>query len=81
VSFLGLEGKTFVVFGVANKRSVAWAVGRTLEEEGARVLYSVRSEARRRSLDALLGKRPVHVCDVEKEGDVDRLAAEVAAAA
>jgi enoyl-[acyl-carrier protein] reductase I len=81
MSFLGLEGKTFVVFGVANKRSVAWAVGRTLEEEGARVLYSVRSEARRRSLDALLGKRPVHVCDVEKEGDVDRLAAEVAAAA
>ena len=78
MSFLGLEGKTFLVFGVANRRSVAWAIGRSLEEEGARVVYSVRSDERRKSLDALLGKRAVHVCDVEKEGDVDILAAAVA---
>jgi enoyl-[acyl-carrier protein] reductase I len=78
MSFLGLGGKTFVVFGVANKRSVAWAIGRSLEEEGARVVYSVRSDERRRSLKALLGGRPVHVCDVEREGDVERLAADVA---
>jgi enoyl-[acyl-carrier protein] reductase I len=79
MSFLGLEGKAFLVFGVANRRSVAWAVGRSLEEEGARVIYSVRSEARRQSLRALLGDRPAHVCDVEEEGAVDRLAAAVAA--
>jgi len=77
MSFLGLEGKTFLVFGVANKRSVAWAIGRSLEEEGARVVYSVRSEERRKSLDSLLGKRPTYVCDVEREGAVDTLAAEV----
>jgi enoyl-[acyl-carrier protein] reductase I len=80
MSFLGLKGKTVLVFGVANKRSVAWAIGKTLEEEGARVVYSVRSDARRKSLEALLGDRPVHVCDVEKEGDVERLAREVSAA-
>lgn len=79
MSFLALEGKIFVVFGVANRRSVAWAVARTLEEEGARVIYSVRSDERRKSLGAFLGARTVHVCDVEKEGDVDRLAAAVAA--
>lgn len=81
MSFLGLERKTFLVFGVANKRSVAWAIGKTLEEEGARVIYSVRSDERRKSLDALLGERPVHICDVEKEGEVDRLASEVGASA
>lgn len=81
MSFLGLEGKVFVVFGVANKRSVAWAIARSLEDEGARVLYSVRSEERRRSLRALLGDRPAFVCDVEREGEVERLAAEVAASA
>jgi enoyl-[acyl-carrier protein] reductase I len=75
-----LEGKTFLVFGVANKRSVAWAVGKSLEEQGARVVYSVRSEERRKSLEALLAGRPVFVCDVEEEGAVERLAAEVAAA-
>jgi enoyl-[acyl-carrier protein] reductase I len=81
MSFLGLEGKTFLVFGVANRRSVAWAVGKSLEAEGARVLYSVRSGERRKSLETLLGNRPVLVCDVEEEGSLDRLAAEVAAAA
>ncbi len=80
MSFLGVENKTFLVFGVANKRSVAWAVGKSLEAEGARVVYSVRSQERRKSLEALLAGRPVHVCDVEEEGAVDRLAAEVAAA-
>jgi enoyl-[acyl-carrier protein] reductase I len=79
MSFLGLEGNTFLVFGVANRRSVAWAVGKSLEEEGARVLYSVRSEERRKAVESLLGKRPVHVCDVEKDGDLERLSAEVAA--
>jgi enoyl-[acyl-carrier protein] reductase I len=77
MSFLALAGKTFLVFGVANRKSVAWAVGRTLEEEGARVVYSVRSEEGKQSLADLLRGRPVFVCDVEVEGAADRLAAEV----
>jgi enoyl-[acyl-carrier protein] reductase I len=79
VSFLGLEGRNIVVVGVANRRSVAWAVGKSLEAEGARVIYSVRSEARRKSLEALLGGRPMFICDVEQEGAVDALAKDVAA--
>jgi enoyl-[acyl-carrier protein] reductase I len=77
MSFLALAGKTFLVFGVANRKSVAWAIGRTLEEEGARVVYSVRSEEGKKSLADLLRGRPVFVCDVEVEGAADRLAAEV----
>jgi enoyl-[acyl-carrier protein] reductase I len=80
MSYLALEGKVFLVFGVANRKSVAWFVARSLEAEGARVVYSVRSEARRKSLDAQLAGKPVLVCDVEEEGAVDRLAAAVAAA-
>ncbi|MBL9213652.1 MAG: SDR family oxidoreductase [Opitutaceae bacterium] len=78
--FLELSGKTFVVFGVANRKSVAWLVAKTLEEQGATVVYSVRSDARRKSLEALLAGRRVFVCDVERPGDVDRLAGEVATA-
>ncbi len=78
--FLQLTGQTFLVFGVANRKSVAWFVAKTLEEQGARVLYSVRSEARKQSLTALLAAKPVFICDVEQEGAVDRLASEVAAA-
>lgn len=78
--FLQVAGKTFLVFGVANRKSVAWFIAKTLEEQGARVLYSVRSEARRKSLDSLLAGKPVFICDVEQEGAAARLAAEVAAA-
>jgi enoyl-[acyl-carrier protein] reductase I len=77
--FLELSGKTFLVFGVANRRSVAWFVGKSLEEQGARVVYSVRSEVRRKSLEGLMGSRPLFVCDVEEDGAVERLAAEIAA--
>src|SRR5688572_27197180 len=78
--FLQLSGTSFVVFGVANRKSVAWLVAKSLEEEGATVIYSVRSEVRRKSLEALLAGRPVFVCDVEQEGAAVRLAGEVAAA-
>ncbi len=70
MSFLGLAGKTFVVVGVANKKSVAYAIARSLEQEGAMVVYSVRSEARRKSLAALLADRPVFICDVEQDGAI-----------
>ena len=78
--FLKLSGKIFLVFGVANRKSVAWFVAKTLEEQGAKVVYSVRSEARRKSLEAQLAGKPVFVCDVEMAGDVERLAADVARA-
>ena len=78
--FLQLAGKKILVFGVANKKSVAWAIAQSLEEQGAKVIYSVRSEARKKSLDALLAGKPVHVCDVEQEGAATKLASELAAA-
>lgn len=78
--FLNLEGRTILVAGVANRKSVAWFIGRTLQEAGARVLYSVRSEARRKSVEPLLAGSPVFVCDVEREGAAGKLADEVASA-
>jgi len=80
MNFLNLTGKTFVVFGVANRKSVAWHVARSLEEQGARVVYSVQSEKHRQALEPLLAGKPVFVCDVEDEAAPARLAAEVAAA-
>ncbi len=76
--FLRLGGKNILVMGVANKKSVAWHIARSLEEQGARVIYSVRSEARKKSLEAQLAGKPVFLCDVEEEGACGRLAREVA---
>lgn len=77
MSFLDLRGKAFVVFGVANKRSVAYRIAQLLEDEGATVIYSVRTEARRDSLAKLLADREVHVCDVEHDAQIADLAAAV----
>jgi enoyl-[acyl-carrier protein] reductase I len=78
--FLQLSGKRFLVFGVANRKSVAWLVAKSLEAQGATVVYSVRSEARRKSLEAQLTGKPVFVCDVEDEAAVARLADKIVAA-
>jgi len=78
--FLQLSGKTFVVFGVANRKSVAWSIAKTLEAQGATVVYSVRTDDRKRSLEPLLAGKSVFVCDVEKDGAAGRLATEIAAA-
>ena len=73
MDFLGLAGKTILIFGVANKKSVAWHVARAVEEAGGKVIYVVRSEARKESLARLLAEREIHVCDVEFEEQIASL--------
>lgn len=77
MSFLNLEGKNILVMGVANRKSVAYAVGKSLAEEGAKVIYSVRTPERRESVTKWLGDAPIYVCDVEHPEQIERLAAEV----
>jgi len=73
MSFLNLKDKNILVIGVANKKSVAWHIAKILEEEGANVIYSVRSADRKKSLDKLLAEKPVYICDVEKPEDIESL--------
>ena len=78
MNFLNFENKNILVTGVANKKSVAWFIAKTLEEEGANVIYSVRSEDRKKSLEILLRDKTVFVCDVEKEEEIELLKIQVA---
>lgn len=78
MSFLNLEGKRYLVMGVANRKSVAWAIAKTLEAEGAEVIFSVRSESRLKSVQKLLGDRKAYICDVEDSEAIQSLAASVA---
>lgn len=73
MDFLQLAGKSVLVFGLANRKSVAYHVGRLLGEAGADVLYAVHSEQRRESVRKLVGDAPVYVCDVEDQAQIDRL--------
>jgi enoyl-[acyl-carrier protein] reductase I len=78
--FLKLANKSVLVFGVANKKSVAWHIAKTLTEAGARVVYVVRSAARKESVAKLVGDAPVYVCDVEHEEQIAALAQQLSGA-
>jgi enoyl-[acyl-carrier protein] reductase I len=79
MDFLQLKDKAILVCGLANRKSVAWHVGSVLSEAGARVLYSVRTEERRRQAVKIAGDAPLFVCDVADQKQIDRLRDQVAA--
>ena len=79
MSFLNLEDKTFLVLGVANKKSVAYHIGKTLEEQKAKVLYAVHTEERKQSVADLLAPAPIYVCDMEQEESIAQLVRDVGA--
>lgn len=79
MDFLQLRGKTILVFGVANRKSVAYHVGQVLLAAGAQVVYVVRSESRRESVRKIVGDSPIFVCDVEYQEQIDRVHGEISA--
>lgn len=78
MNFLELAGKKVLVFGVANRKSVAFQISHVLREAGCEVLYSVRSEARKKSVEKLLAGCEVYTCDVEHPDQIASLATEIA---
>ena len=77
MSFLRIENKRFIIFGLANKKSVACAIGRTLVQEGAEVIHVVRSEERAVNARKLFPDSPVFICDVEEEDNIIRVRDEI----
>ena len=79
MDFLQLADRPVLVTGLANRKSVAFHTAKVLEDAGARVLYAVHTGARRDSVRKLTGDAPVFVCDLAKQDEIDRLAADVRA--
>jgi len=77
MDFLELAGKRILIFGVANRKSVAYQTGKVLEEAGAEVIYVVRSAQRKESLAKILKEAPIYVCDVEHQNEIDQLQSQI----
>ncbi len=77
MDFLELSGKTIVVFGVANRKSVAYHIARTIEAAGATVVYVVRNEQVRDGVAKLLEGSEIYTCDVASEDEIARLREEL----
>ena len=79
MDFLQLTGKTILVAGLANRKSVAFHTTKLLQEAGANVVLSVRSQARADSVKKLFPDAKIIVCDVEHQDQIDALRDAVAA--
>ena len=78
MDFLQLTDKRILVFGVANRKSVAWHVGRVLTEAGARCVYVVRDdEVCARLVAKWLEPAEIYVCDVADDEQIARLRDEI----
>ncbi len=75
-----LEGKTGIVFGVANKRSIAWAIAQALAREGMRLAFTFQGERLKGSVEELSSTIPGSLllpCDVSSDAEVESVFAMV----
>jgi len=76
-----LAGKLGVVFGVANKRSIAWAIAQAWHQHGAKLAFTYQGERLKENVEELVGtfgqETPILPCDVTKDEDIARVFAEV----
>jgi enoyl-[acyl-carrier protein] reductase I len=71
-----LDGKTALVFGVANDHSIAWGIARTMHAQGAQLAFSYavpELERRVRPLAEEVGAKFVEMCDVGSDENIDEL--------
>jgi enoyl-[acyl-carrier protein] reductase I len=76
-----LEGKKALIFGVANDKSIAWAITEAFKREGAEVALTYANEMvekRVRPLAERIAVDTVLPCDVTKDKDVSRVFSEIA---
>lgn len=75
-----LEGKTVLILGVANRWSIAYAIGQAFRREGAKLLLTYQGERQQRTVEELgaeLGAERVLNCDVTRDEEIAALVKEL----
>src|SRR5881296_3143299 len=76
-----LAGKRGIVFGVANKRSIAWAIAQAWHREGAKLAFTYQGERLKENVEELAGTFGADTllmpCDVTKDEEIERVFAEL----
>src|ERR1041384_5652386 len=74
---MSLSGKKGIVFGVANKRSIAWAIAKAWHEAGAKLAFTYQGERLKDNVEELIGTfgkdTPLYQCDVSRDDDSQRV--------
>ncbi len=71
-----LEGKKGLIVGVANRRSIAWAIAQAAHREGAKLAFTYQGERLKESVaelaNSLGGASPLFECDVTNDAQMDQ---------
>ena len=69
-----MKGKKGIVLGVANKRSIAWGIARTLADHGAQLAFTYQGDRLKESVEELAAtlpqKSPLYPCEVTKDDEI-----------
>ncbi|ASK62671.1 enoyl-[acyl-carrier-protein] reductase [Virgibacillus phasianinus] len=70
-----MDGKNIVVMGVANNRSIAWGIAKSLHNAGANLIFTNRQERSKKKLEKLLNENDIHdsllvSCDVADDESI-----------
>lgn len=71
-----LQGRTAVVFGVANKRSIAWAIAQQMQQAGAQLAITYQNERLKQEAADLIAELPnaqAFQCDVSRDEEIAQL--------
>ncbi|WP_347552744.1 enoyl-ACP reductase FabI [Pseudalkalibacillus hwajinpoensis] len=73
---LSLENRTYVVMGVANKRSIAWGIAQALSSAGARLIFTYAGERLEKNVRDLAGTLErddsiILPCDITNDEEID----------
>lgn len=71
-----MEGKTALILGVANRWSLAYAIGQSFRREGAKLLLTYQGERQKETVEELgrdLGASAIFDCDVSRDADLAKL--------
>lgn len=77
-----LDGRVAVVFGVANKRSIAWSIAQALHQAGAKLAITYQNERLEQEAKDLILSLPgaeAFMCDVSKDEDIEKVFAQLKA--
>jgi len=75
-----LQGRTAVVFGVANKRSIAWAIAQQMQQAGAQLAITYQNERLKQEAADLIADLPnaqAFQCDVSRDEEIAQLFAQL----
>src|SRR5438132_5102081 len=71
-----LDGRTGIIFGVANKRSIAWAIAQALAGAGMRLAFTYQGDRLKENVEELAATLPgsvLYPCDVSSDMDITTL--------